>query len=107
MRQLSPPALRQLLDQTAEEKPVIIDVREAWELKLAHIAGATHIPMNEVPSRIQEIDETHPTVIICHHGMRSLQVVAFLQRQGFDNLHNLDGGIDAWSRQVDATVPLY
>ena len=107
MRQLSAPDLRQMLDQSGDAKPALIDVRQAWEFNLAKIDGATLIPMNDVPSRIQEIDETHPTVIICHHGMRSLQVVAYLERMGFDNLHNLDGGIDAWSRQVDATVPRY
>jgi rhodanese-related sulfurtransferase len=107
MRQLSAPALRQMLDTAGNEKPVLIDVREAWEYNLAHITGATHMPMNDVPSRIQELDETHPTVVICHHGMRSLQVVAYLERMGFDNLHNLDGGIDAWSRQVDASVSRY
>ena len=107
MRQLSAPALRQMLDAAGTEKPVLVDVREVWEFNIGHIAGATHIPMNEVPSRIQELDETHPTVIICHHGMRSLQVVAYLERMGFDNLHNLDGGIDAWSRQVDANVSRY
>ena len=96
-----------MLDAAGTEKPVLIDVREVWEFNIGHIAGATHIPMNEVPSRIQELDETHPTVIICHHGMRSLQVVAYLERMGFDNLHNLDGGIDAWSRQVDASVSRY
>jgi len=107
MRQLSAPDLRQMLDQSGDAKPALIDVRQAWEFNLAKIDGATLIPMNDVPSRIQEIDETHPTVIICHHGMRSLQVVAYLERMGFDNLHNLDGGIDAWSRQVDASVPRY
>ena len=96
-----------MLDAAGTEKPVLVDVREVWEFNIGHIAGATHIPMNEVPSRIQELDETHPTVIICHHGMRSLQVVAYLERMGFDNLHNLDGGIDAWSRQVDANVSRY
>ena len=96
-----------MLDQSGDAKPALIDVRQAWEFNLAKIDGATLIPMNDVPSRIQEIDETHPTVIICHHGVRSLQVVTYLQRQGFDNLHNLNGGIDAWSRQVDASVPVY
>jgi len=107
MHQLSAIQLRELLDKPIEQQPKLIDVRELWEFNIAHIAGAQHIPMNEVPSRVNEIDETHPTVIICHHGVRSLQVVTYLQRQGFDNLHNLNGGIDAWSRQVDASVPVY
>jgi rhodanese-related sulfurtransferase len=107
MRQLSTTGLKQLLDHATEPKPILIDVREPWEWQLAKIEGATHIPMNEIPSRIQELDPTHPTVVICHHGVRSLQVVAYLQRMGFDNLHNLTGGIDAWSKQIDPGIPLY
>ncbi len=107
MRQLSAIELSALLQSSAELRPVVIDVRESWEWQVAKIEGATHLPMNEIPNRIQEIDSTHPTVVICHHGVRSLQVIAYLQRMGFDNLHNLQGGIDAWSRTVDSTVPLY
>jgi rhodanese-related sulfurtransferase len=66
-----------------------------------------HIPMNEVPGRLAELDAARPVVCICHHGMRSAQVVAFLERQGFDAVYNLAGGSDAWSAQVDAGVPRY
>jgi rhodanese-related sulfurtransferase len=107
MRQLTAPDLNSLLQGAPEARPLLIDVREPWEFQLASIAGSTHLPMGEIPSRIQEIDSTHPTVVICHHGVRSLQVVAYLERQGFENLHNLQGGIDAWSREVDPTVPFY
>ncbi len=107
MRQLSATELSVMLQAPAGERPVVIDVREPWELELAKIDGATHLPMGEIPARIQEIDPAHPTVVICHHGVRSLQVVAYLQRMGFDNLHNLSGGIDAWSRTVDRSVPVY
>jgi rhodanese-related sulfurtransferase len=107
MRQITAPQLNALLQATPASRPVVIDVREPWEWNLARINGATHLPMGEIPSRIQEIDPAHPTVVICHHGVRSLQVVAYLQRQGYDNLHNLLGGIDAWSREVDPSVPLY
>ena len=107
MQQLSVPQLQAMLAQPEGERPHMIDVREPWEWQLARIDGATHIPMQQIPARIQEIDEMRPTVVYCHHGVRSLQVVAFLERQGFQQLHNLAGGIDAWSRQVDAAVPLY
>ena len=107
MRQLSARDLNSLLQAETEKRPRLIDVREPWECKLASIAGSTNLPMGEIPSRIQEIDSTHPTVVICHHGVRSLQVVAYLERQGFENLHNLEGGIDAWSKEVDPTVPFY
>lgn len=107
MRQVTATQLDEMLRAEPGERPIVIDVREPWEWQLARIAGSTHLPMGEIPSRIQEIDPTHPTVVICHHGVRSLQVVAYLQRQGFDNLHNLMGGIDAWSKDVDPSVPLY
>ena len=106
MRQISVTELSVML-KSAAEAPVLIDVREAWEWNLAKISGSIHIPMGQIPNRINELDQTRPTVIICHHGARSLQVVAFLQRAGFDNLHNLMGGIDAWSREVDSQVALY
>lgn len=88
-------------------RPLLLDVREPWEWQLARIDGSHHMPMREIPARIADLDKSHPTVVICHHGVRSLQVVAFLQRLGFGNLHNLQGGIDAWARQVDPAVPLY
>ncbi|MBI3716543.1 MAG: sulfurtransferase [Betaproteobacteria bacterium] len=107
MLQLSAPALHALLSAENAEKPALLDVREPWEWQLARIDGAKHVPMGQIPERLDELDKSHPTVVICHHGTRSLQVVAFLQRQGFDRLHNLDGGIDAWSRQVDPGVAVY
>jgi len=107
LRQLSAGDLNTMLQAPPDQRPIVIDVREPWEVQLARIEGSTQLPMGEIASRIQEIDPAHPTVVICHHGVRSLQVVAYLQRQGFDNLHNLQGGIDAWSREVDPTVPCY
>jgi rhodanese-related sulfurtransferase len=107
MRQLAPEALADLLRAEGAEKPLVLDVREPWEFALARIEGSDHMPMNQIPARVDEIDREHPTVVICHHGVRSMQVVAFLERQGFTNLHNLAGGIDAWSRKVDQSVPLY
>ncbi len=107
MRQLTPGGLQAMLQSAPENKPILLDVREPWEFQLANIAGSKLVPMGEIPSRIQDIDSSHPTVVICHHGARSLQVVAYLERQGFENLHNLQGGIDAWSREIDPAVPLY
>ena len=90
---------------------VFLDVREPWEVGLASIAaaGATplFIPMQSVPGRLAELDPARPVVCICHHGARSAQVVAFLERSGFASAYNLAGGIDAWSRDVDAAVPRY
>ena len=91
--------------------PVLLDVREPWEFELAAIriaaADTLHIPMNEVASRFSEIDASRPIVCICHHGVRSAQVVAFLERQGLATVYNLAGGIEAWSTEVDAGVPRY
>lgn len=90
---------------------LLLDVREPWEVALAaiHIDGveSLQVPMNELPERLAELDPARPIVCICHHGVRSVQVVAFLQRQGFDSVYNLAGGIDAWSAVVDTTVPVY
>ena len=107
MRQLSVFDLQAMLTGDPNAKPRLLDVREPWEFQLAHIEGSELRPMQTIPNQIDELDRSHPTVVICHHGTRSLQVVAYLQRQGFDNLHNLQGGIDAWSREVDPTVPFY
>lgn len=96
---------------TGTDAPVLLDVREPWEFELAAIriegAATVHIPMNEIPARLNELDSARPIVCICHHGMRSAQVVAFLERQGLDPVYNLAGGIEAWSTEVDASVPRY
>ena len=86
-------------------------MREPWECALAAIRvdglAALEIPIGSVPARLHELDPAQPVVCICHHGVRSAQVVAFLERQGFDAVYNLAGGIDAWSDEVDARVPRY
>ena len=91
--------------------PLLLDVREDWEVAVAAIridgVAASHIPMGRIPERLAELDPEQPVVCICHHGMRSAQVAHFLERQGFATVYNLAGGIDAWSEQVDATVPRY
>ena len=91
--------------------PLLLDVREPWEFGLAAIRveglRTLHIPMGESPARLAELDPRAPVVCICHHGLRSAQFVAFLERQGFDAAYNLGGGIDAWSEQVDRNVARY
>jgi rhodanese-related sulfurtransferase len=86
---------------------VLLDVREPWEWQAARIEGSRHIPMREVPARVGELDRDQELVAICHHGGRSLQVAMFLEKNGFAKVHNLVGGVDAWSRTVDPAVPLY
>ncbi len=85
----------------------VLDVREPWEWALGRIDGSVHIPMREIPARIAELDPARPVVCVCHHGVRSMHVANFLAHQGFESVINLTGGIDAWSRQVDPSVPLY
>jgi rhodanese-related sulfurtransferase len=90
---------------------VLLDVREAWEVQLARIdvepARALHIPMNEIPGRLAELEGAPSVVCICHHGVRSAQVVAFLLQRGHPRVYNLAGGVDAWSTQIDRAVPRY
>lgn len=100
--ELSPQEAKAALDAGAQ----LLDVREAWEVSFASIGGL-HIPMGEIPSRIQELDPEEPIVVLCHHGVRSLNVTAWLRQQGFEQVQSVRGGIDRWSREVDATVPRY
>lgn len=87
---------------------LLLDVREPWEVETASIAGSINIPMGDVPSRAhQELDPDAHIVVYCHHGMRSLSVVHWLREQGFERAQSLAGGIDAWSAQIDPSVPQY
>ena len=107
MNQITPAQLAAWLADTSREKPVLLDVREPWEWQTARLEGALHIPMREIPARLGELDGAREVVAICHHGGRSQQVAMFLERNGFPTVHNLQGGVDAWSRTVDPAVPLY
>jgi len=107
MKQISAQDLAAWLADAGREQPLLLDVREPWEFERARIAGAHLIPMREVPARHQELDAKKDVVAICHHGGRSQQVAIFLEKAGFKKIHNLVGGVDAWSRTVDPTVPVY
>jgi len=86
----------------------LLDVREPWEFEAARITDAKLMPMGEVPSRAnQELDPEDHIVVICHHGVRSMNVTAWLRQQGFEKAQSMRGGIDAWSRRVDGKVPTY
>jgi rhodanese-related sulfurtransferase len=89
-------------------KARLIDVREPWEFATAKIDGSVLIPMGDVPARAhQELDPDERLVVVCHHGSRSLNVTVWLRNQGFENAQSLRGGIEAWSTEVDPTVPRY
>jgi len=89
------------------ENPLVIDVREDWELQLASIPGVVHVPMNQLPARLGEFQRDMEVIVMCHAGGRSMRVAHFLANQGFTDVANLSGGISAWSQAVDATVPQY
>ena len=98
---------RQLAEWLADDNrpdPVLLDVREPWELDLCQLAGTQHIPMHLVPVRCDDIDPNRDVVVICHHGGRSMQVAMFLERKGFRSVHNLMGGVEAWAAEVDPTM---
>ena len=91
-----------------EGKARIIDVREQWEFATAHIEGSVLIPMGEVPARANtELDPDERLLVLCHHGVRSMNVTVWLRNQGFDQAQSIRGGIDAWSGEVDPAVPRY
>jgi rhodanese-related sulfurtransferase len=91
--------------------PVVLDVREPGELRTAGIRPdgfeLITIPMNEVPARLSELDPDRPVACLCHHGARSQRVAMFLEHNGFSQVANIAGGIDAWSAERDASVPRY
>jgi rhodanese-related sulfurtransferase len=92
---------------SAAADAVLLDVREAAELAIAAIPFAQHIPMGEVPGRSSELDKNKTIVVMCHSGMRSMQVARYLRAHGFARVMNLTGGIDAWSQQIDNSIPRY
>lgn len=102
-------------DASADQAPLVLDVREPWELQTASIKAlqgferlqTLAMPMQSIPARLGELDKTRPIACLCHHGMRSQSVAAFLTQQGFETVANITGGISAWSRELDASVPQY
>jgi len=107
MQQMTAPQLAEWLADPARPQPLLLDVREPWEFQTCHIDGATPMPMHTVPARYMDMDRNAPVVCICHHGMRSMQVAAFLERNGFTQITNLTGGVHAWAQQVDPAMPTY
>ena len=102
---ISPKSLAKSLQ--SDDPPVLIDCRETVEWNHCRIDGARHVPMSEIRARVGQLDPTAKIVVYCHHGVRSQAVAQFLVRQGFARVANLDGGIDAWSLQVDPGTPRY
>ena len=106
MQSIHPEQLKARLDD-ARAAPRLIDVREPWEYEICRIEGSENIPMAELPARMADAEPGRDIVIICHHGMRSGQVAAYLASLGHDGIVNLEGGLDAWARTVDPDMPQY
>ncbi len=107
MNHVTAPELAAWLADPARPRPLLLDVRENWEFETCKIDGSVQIPMNSIPARMQELDDDAEIVCICHHGARSANVAAFLERNGFTSVTNLTGGVHAWAVQVDSAMPKY
>ena len=107
VRQLTVQQLRDRLTQPDAAPPVILDVREPWELHICALENSRHIPMGQIPARLPELDSQAEIVVVCHHGIRSLQVAHFLAQHGFTSVYNLRGGVDAWAREIDPHMSKY
>lgn len=111
MKQITPTELAAWLGQaeapTRKPPPQMVDVREPWEYQLCHLPASMPVPLGSLPARLAELDAQRPTVLLCHHGARSMQAALFLEHNGFADVYNLRGGIDAWSRDVDPALPRY
>jgi rhodanese-related sulfurtransferase len=97
--------------QAQSARPVVLDVREPWEVQTASVTpdefDLVAIPMNEIPARLDELPQDRPIACLCHHGARSQRVAMFLAQQGYEDVANIAGGIEAWSRERDPGVPRY
>jgi rhodanese-related sulfurtransferase len=104
--EITPEDVKAKLDQG--EDFTLLDVREPWEFERSPMARATLMPMGDVPSRAhQELDPEAHIVVLCHHGVRSMNVTVWLRQQGFEKAQSMLGGIDSWSRKIDQNVPVY
>jgi len=97
----------QLAAHLERASPLLLDVREPWEFDICHIDGSVNLPMAQIPHSLGELHEADEIVVICHHGIRSQQVIWFLRQEFEQPLINLDGGVDAWAREVDPDMPVY
>lgn len=105
--QLSAEELAAWLADAQRPTPLLLDVREAWEVEHCALEGIEAVPMGEVPARAHSLDAGRDVVCICHHGMRSQRVALFLAQQGFEKVYNLTGGVDAWAQRIDPAMPRY
>ena len=106
MRTYTPQEINELIHNLPESGLQLLDVREPWEYEKVNIPGFTLIPLGQLAQRFDELDETVPVAVLCHHGIRSAHACYFLEKEGFDTI-NIRGGIDLWARELDASMPIY
>ena len=106
MREFEADELKNYLE-TKPESPVLLDVRQPWEYDICNLEDRVLIPMTQIPAKLKQLEKDQETVVICHHGVRSLRVASFLEQSGFSNIINLKGGLDAWARVVDLDMATY
>jgi rhodanese-related sulfurtransferase len=106
MRELTPDECKVQLEQS-ESSPMLLDVREPWEYQIVHLENSQLVPMRKVPEIMETLDPHQEIIVVCHHGIRSRQVALFLEHHGFSNVVNLKGGLDAWARHTDTSLPTY
>ena len=99
--------LHAYLQSNSSSAPRLLDVREPWEFEKCHLAGSQLVPMRQIPGALNELDQEQEIVVICHHGIRSRAVAAYLANNQFSHVINLSGGIDQWAKQVDPSMPTY
>lgn len=105
MEEITPQELKARLER--REPLVLLDVRQDWETRLCRLEGATHIPIEEIEYRTEELNSEEAIVVFCHQGIRSAAVSHYLRQLGFSKAVNLAGGLDAWARTVDPTMRRY
>ena len=92
---------------TLREAPLLVDVREPWEYAFCRIDCSVSMPLGEIASRHSELPRDRPLVLICHHGRRSQHAAMLLAGAGFSQVHNLQGGVEAWAAEVDPAMKRY
>lgn len=107
MKQLHPVGLKEWLDDSARTPPLLVDVRESWEFRYCHIEGSILLPLGQLSTRLTELEPDGEFVMICHLGVRSYRAGLILDQAGFSNVYNLQGGVEAWARDVDPAMRKY
>ena len=106
MKHFDPKQLSEHIENP-QANTLLLDVREPWEFDICHIENSVLIPMGTIPDKLDELDKAQEIVVICHHGVRSRQTAMFLEHNGFSNIINLTGGIDAWANEIDKNMSKY